>query len=135
MTIIYENSDIIIIKKDSNLDISEFRRAHPIIQFINMIFKCSHIKKYRNNTVILFSDLKIYVNYLKNCLNNSKKLIAFDEIPKYFYENRKDIEEGLKNINFNKIIMRYGFLKRRSRYRDETNDRQIIENFNQSYHI
>ena len=135
MTIIYENSDIVIIKKDDDFDITSFKRAHPIVQFVSMVFKCPYFQKYRNNTTLLFSDLKIYIRYLKDCSKYSKKLIVFDEVPKYFYDNQKDIEEGLKNINFNKIIMKYGFLKRRSRYRDETNDKQIIENFNQPYHV
>ena len=88
----------------------------PMTQFLTMIFENEAIKTYRNGTTILLNDLK---NLIKTRECEDKEI-------KKFVEKYK-INSNLTSSQINDIIDETKFVCKKSKYRDETRNKLIVE--------
>lgn len=105
---------------DDNI-VEELRNStkHPLIQLLNKLFKSDEVKTFKNNTYILYNDVKELVQEFETNVKN-EDIKDFIEI--YYNE----ITNALKPASFNKVCGDDGFMKDKSNYRDETRGKQII---------
>ena len=81
-----------------------------------MIFENEAIKTYRDGTTILLNDLKKLIK-TRECENN--------EIKKFIEKHK--INPNLTFIQINDIIEETKFVCKKSKYRDETRNKLIVE--------
>lgn len=103
-------------------------KQHDFIQFLNALFKSDIVKTYKQNTVMIYSDIVKFVNEFNPDEEPEQQNSDVLQILQDVYPV---IKQSIKSTVINKILQNEHnttkYIKRKSNYRDETRGKQIIE--------
>lgn len=93
---------------------------HPLIQLLNKLFKSDEIETFKNNSYVLYNDVK-------DLVQDYEEKVKSEDIKEFIEIYYNEIINALKPASFNRVCQNNGFVKDKSNFRDKNKDKQIIK--------